>query len=81
MNNNESKLASAFSEGLSMEKENVGSGLSYQGVVEWDSMSHLFLVEAIEKEFGVELPVEMVLEMDSYDKVKEILKDVFDIQF
>ena len=81
MNNNESKLVRAFEEGLSLEKEQIGSGLVYQGIVEWDSMSHLFLVEAVEKEFGIELPTEKVLEMNSYDNVKSVLANTFGITF
>lgn len=67
------KLKRAFSEGLSIPVEQVNEELSYQGIAEWDSVSHLFLVEQIEASFGIQLETTDILEMTSFDDVKQVL--------
>lgn len=67
------KLKQAFSEGLSIPVEQVNEELSYQSIAEWDSVSHLFLVEQIEASFGIQLETTDILEMTSFNDVKQVL--------
>ncbi|OQP56648.1 acyl carrier protein [Niastella populi] len=48
--------------------------LEYQGIPEWDSVSHLVLVTELETAYGITIEMEDVLTMGSVAKVKELLK-------
>jgi len=67
------KLKHAFSEGLSIPIDQVNEDLKYQGIAEWDSMSHLFLIKEIENSFGLSIQTEDILEMTSFNNAKDIL--------
>jgi len=71
--NNLEKLKHAFSEALSIPIDQVTEELKYQGISEWDSVSHMFLVEAIETTFSLTIAIEDVLEMSSFANVKQVL--------
>ena len=71
--NNEQQLILAFSESLSLETTLVNDSLVYQGIPEWDSISHMFLISKIEEIFDVSLDTEDVIDMSSFAKAKEIL--------
>lgn len=74
------KLKQAFSEGLSISIDDVHEDLSYLEIVEWDSMSHLFLVKEIENSFNIEVETEDILEMNSFRNIKGVLSK-FQITF
>jgi acyl carrier protein len=42
-------------------------------VPNWDSLGHVQLVEAMQKEFGVEFAVSEIMEMEDVGKIREIL--------
>ena len=71
--NNEQQLIEAFSEALALETKNVNDSLEYQGVPEWDSISHMLLISKIEETFDVSLDTEDVIDMSSFPKAKQIL--------
>lgn len=71
--NNLQKLKYAFSKGLSISIDDVQEDLSYLEIVEWDSMSHLFLVKEIEDTFDIVIETEDILEMNSFKNIKEVL--------
>jgi acyl carrier protein len=71
--NNLQKLQHAFSKGLSISIDEVHEDLSYLEIVEWDSMSHLFLVKEIEDTFDIVIETEDILEMNSFENTKEVL--------
>jgi acyl carrier protein len=39
----------------------------------WDSLGHLDLMEALRKEFGVTIPLEQALEMETVGDIKRII--------
>lgn len=39
----------------------------------WDSLGHLELLEALQKEFGIKIPPEQALEMEAVQDIKRIL--------
>ena len=71
--NNLDKLINCFSSALNVKKENVTMELAYQGISEWDSISHMILISQIEEDFGVSIDTEDVIDMSSVAKAKEIL--------
>jgi acyl carrier protein len=50
------------------------SSLSYESILDWDSVGHMGLIAEIEEVFGVELEMDDVIEFSSYEKGIEILK-------
>ena len=41
----------------------------------WDSMGHIKVILAIEKDFGMQFNVDDVVEMTSYKRIREIIQD------
>ena len=77
---NYEKLIRSFSEALTLNVEDVTDELSYQSIVEWDSISHMILISQIEEDFEVSLETDDVIEMSSVGKAKEILSK-YDVNF
>ncbi len=72
MTNNE-KLVNAFSEALGIDTSLVVDSLAYQGIPEWDSISHMILISQLEDDFNVSIDTDDVIDMSSVLKAKEIL--------
>lgn len=72
--NNTEKLHQAFAQGLSIPANAIHSELAYQGITAWDSMSHLFLIAALEDTFQIQIETEDILEMSSYQRITSVLK-------
>lgn len=68
------ELHEVFAKAFEIPVEAITPDLEYQGIAEWDSMSHLLLVDELEAFYDVSIPMEDILEMGSIDKIKEILK-------
>ena len=68
------KIRRIFHEILGIEEERVTDSLSYQSCEKWDSIRHLKLVAAFEKEFGIELETDDIVAMENVGKIKEILR-------
>lgn len=47
--------------------------LKYQDIPAWDSVGHMGLVAALEDEFDIEMEIDDIIDMSSYEKGKEIL--------
>ena len=67
------KLKWAFSEALQIEINQIVDGLTYQGIPEWDSISHMILISEIESQFDISLETDDVIDMSSFLKAKEIV--------
>ncbi|PXY46513.1 acyl carrier protein [Flavobacterium hydrophilum] len=72
--NTTAQLHSVFSRAFEIPVQEINDELEYQGIAEWDSMSHLVLVEEIESTYNISIEMEDILEMGSVIKIKEILK-------
>ena len=57
------------------------AGLKYQGVDLWDSVGHMTLVANLEDTFDVMLETDDIVELSSYEKGIEILKEKYGIEF
>ncbi|KAB5491501.1 MULTISPECIES: acyl carrier protein [Flagellimonas] len=71
--NNTELLIDAFANALEIEKNMVNDHLEYQGIPQWDSITHMILISEIENTFHIEIDADDVLEMNSFQKTKEIL--------
>jgi acyl carrier protein len=49
------------------------NNFKYQSHPNWDSLGHMTLVAAIESEFGINMDMDDVIDLESYEKGIEIL--------
>lgn len=70
---NQEKLVQTFAEALSIDSALVTDELKYQGIQEWDSISHMILISQLEEAFEVSIDTDDVIDMSSVAKAKEIL--------
>jgi acyl carrier protein len=47
---------------------------SQETVAEWDSVAAITLVNVIEEQFGIEMDLDQVAELDSFEKVRAYLE-------
>lgn len=71
---NHSKLAKVFIQSLGLPPNFDVSGLEYSKHKNWDSVAHMQLVAAIERDFEVMLETDDVIGMSSFEVAQEILK-------
>lgn len=77
---NEQRLIKAFSESLDIASTAVTDSLKYNTIPEWDSISHMAVITALELEFDIMLDTDDVIDMNSVAKAKEILSK-YDVIF
>jgi acyl carrier protein len=70
---NAEKLVDAFANALNIDAASVVDSLSYQGIPEWDSVSHMVLITELEDAFSISIDTNDVIDMSSVAKAKEIL--------
>ncbi len=58
---------------LSVSVSKIDDQLSYQGIPEWDSMSHVSLISELESNYQISIEMEDALEMSTVSKVREVL--------
>lgn len=59
----------------------VAEKLEYQGIPSWDSVGHMGLIAAIEDEFDIMMDTDDIIDFSSFEKGKEILSGVYNIEF
>ena len=69
------KLITLFSDILELEPEKINDQTSPENTQEWDSLTAMHLVAAIEMEFNVHLNTSDIEKMRSIGKVREVLKE------
>lgn len=57
------------------------SGVTYQSIPLWDSVGHMNLVAALEDAFDIMLETDDIIDLSSYEKGMEILKNNYNVQF
>ena len=68
------KYNKAFAAALEV-KEDQLIGLKYQQTPSWDSVGHMSLVSNIEEAFDIMMDTEDIIDLSSYEKGIEILKE------
>lgn len=54
--------------------------LKYQSIPEWDSVGHMNLIYALEEAFDIMMDTDDIIDFDSFEKGREILKK-YDVEF
>ncbi len=73
--NNLDKMKEAFANGLGIDVSKVDNSLKYQGIEEWDSISHMMLISELEEMFDIEFETDEVIDMSSFKKAQEIISN------
>jgi acyl carrier protein len=74
------KYEQAFCESLELTKEQL-IGLEYQQVPSWDSVGHMGLVAALEDAFDIMMDTDDIIDLNSFEKGKELLSANYGIEF
>jgi acyl carrier protein len=77
---NEQKLRQAFSLGLNLPESEINENFQYGSSAQWDSISHMGLVAALDSTFNIMLDTDDLIDMSSYGKAREILTK-YGVQF
>lgn len=73
--NNLEKYNQSFIKALSITEDKLEDSLNYQDIPEWDSVGHMSLVAELEDNFGIMMDTDDIIDFNSYQKGKEILKN------
>jgi len=72
---NVDRLRQAFRSSLGLSDDVAVDMLEYRGIERWDSLAHLALVAQIEDSFNVMLDTDQVIDLGSFGKAVEILRE------
>ena len=75
------KLNQIFCEVYSVEESALNEEFINTNVETWDSIHQLSMVASIEEAFDLMMDAEDILEMTSYDNVKKLLTDKYEVMF
>lgn len=70
----EQRLRAVFREALELEPDTDPAELVFRNHPNWDSLGHMTLVVAIENEFGVEIDVDQIIEIDCFEAAANVLR-------
>ncbi len=68
------RINQILSDNLKITLEQAAQNLTMQDINDWDSLSHMNLIVAIEDEFQLQLTGDEIAEMISLDKIREIVQ-------
>jgi len=74
------KYEEAFTDAFEITKEKL-DGLQYQDTPLWDSVGHMTLVSNLEDTFDIMMETEDIIDLSSFEKGMEILKEKYDVNF
>ena len=77
---NKEKYDNAFCETLELTADRL-PGLQYNSIPTWDSVGHMGLVAALEDAFEIMMDTDDIIDLSSYEKGMEILKNNYDVEF
>ena len=72
------KIKKIFCETLGVPESEVNDDTAYNSYESWDSLKHLKFVAKFEEDFGIDIDMDDVIAMDTFKKVKEIVKGYID---
>lgn len=70
---NEEKIKKIFADAFEISEEDVNDDIAYNSYKPWDSLKHLQLVSMLEEELDIELEMDDIIDMSTYQKVREIV--------
>ena len=68
-----SKLREIVASALDIEPEELDDSASQKNISEWDSFALMAMVAELEEEFKIDLTLEEIMEMQSLQKIKQVL--------
>ena len=71
---NREKYNQGFTESMTIDASRLNDQLAYNTIPEWDSISHMALIAALEDAFSISLDTDDIIDFSSYQKGIEILK-------
>lgn len=74
------KYKQAFCEAFEITEEQL-PGLVYQAVKNWDSVGHMNLIAILEDTYDIMMETDDIIDLSSFEKGMEILKEKYDINF
>ncbi len=77
---NVEKYKQTFCESFNVTEDQL-PGMTYQSVKLWDSVGHMNLVANLEEAFDIMMETDDVIDLSSFEKGMEILKENYDINF
>ena len=72
------KIKKIFCETLGVPESEVNDDTAYNSYEPWDSLKHLKFVAKFEEDFGIDIDMDDVIAMDTFKKVREIIKKYLD---
>lgn len=77
---NVEKYNNVFMENLQITEDKL-ENLKYQGTELWDSVGHMSLIAALEDAFDIMMETDDIIDLSSYEKGIEILKEKYNVEF
>ncbi len=74
------KYKQAFCESFEITEDKL-PGLAYQAIPNWDSVGHMNLVANLEDAFDIMMDTDDIIDLSSFEKGMEILKEKYDVNF
>ena len=75
------KYKNAFMEAFEIKDEAGLDDLEYMQIAAWDSVGHMTLIAMLEEAFDIMMDTDDIIDLSSYKKGMEILKDNYDVEF
>ena len=69
----DSKLREILANALDIEPEELDDNASQKNISEWESFALMAMVAELEEEFKIDLTLEEIMEMQSLQKIKQVL--------
>ena len=69
------KIENIFRQEFNLDEKFDLKALTYQSIPEWDSVGHMSLVASLEDEFNIEMEMDDIIDLSSYEvAVKTLVK-------
>jgi len=69
----EQKLKTVMADVFEISPDKIDESTTMDSIEEWDSLKHIELLSTVEEKFGIELEMEELIEMITFDDIKRIL--------
>ena len=74
------KYIQAFEDAFSVDAEQAKT-LKFQDIPAWDSVGHMGLIAQLEEQFGIMMEPDDIVDLNSFDKGKEMLATKYGVEF
>jgi len=74
------KYTQAFVDAFSIDAEQAAA-LKFQDIPAWDSVGHMGLIAQLEEQFGIMMEPDDIVDLNSYEKGKEMLASKYGVDF